>query len=102
MLAHLSLVRHLVALLALVYVGAALWKAWRTQGGSRIFLLFTLAALVSAGEAVRFGLGFGLGARVGLELPLTAMLLGGALFTAAATVIAVVAQRTIARARRTG
>ncbi|HEY3358140.1 MAG TPA: ABC transporter permease [Polyangia bacterium] len=102
MLGYLVIIRYLFALLALGYVGTALWKAWRTQGGSRVFLLFTAAALVSAGEAVRFGLGFGLGARVGLDLILSFTLLGGCLFTTAAIIIAVFAQRTLARARRTG
>jgi lipoprotein-releasing system permease protein len=102
MLQYLVLVRYLVAVLAVVYLGTALWKVWAARGGSRVFLVFVAAALVSIAEALRFGLGFGLGARVGLDVTLTLLFIISCVFTMAALPIAVVAQQHLAHARRTG
>jgi lipoprotein-releasing system permease protein len=80
----------------------ALYRAWARAGGSRVFLVFALAGLVSVGEAVRFALGYGIAARVGFGLAVDFVFLGAALFPAGALVLAAFGQRALHRAAATG
>ena len=95
-------VRLVVAGFALAYLGTLLYRAWARAGGSRVFALFALAGLASAAEAVRFALGYGIAARVGLDVVVDILFLGGTIFPLAALIMAAFGQVELARAAKTG
>ncbi|MBI5478433.1 MAG: ABC transporter permease [Deltaproteobacteria bacterium] len=96
------MVRYVVAGFALAYLGTLLYRAGSRAGGSRVFAIFGFVGLASAAEAVRFALGYGVAARVGLSLTVDLLFLGATIFPVAAIIMAAFGQVELARAAKTG